>query len=201
MKQFVSQSPICWSWLSKLVMSTSIKIEDRSRHPLLMPAERQQALCFRRGSGVIARSDFCGRMWENRTLITVMNLSREALKVWHSCGLGKSSFWLPAPRPFIISTTIQCVEDAMIRNMRERDGEKKSETERYCVLSLWTESFAPLIKNTNHSNDYGKEYNNISDRCIWKPLGPQALPEKTIPSLINFLATRKHNSIFHLMEK
>lgn len=44
MKQFVSRSAICWSWLSKLVMSTSIKIENQSRRALLMPMELQQPL-------------------------------------------------------------------------------------------------------------------------------------------------------------
>lgn len=48
MKQFVSQSAICWSWLSKLVMSTLIKIEDQSSHPLLMPKELQQDLFLSR---------------------------------------------------------------------------------------------------------------------------------------------------------
>lgn len=44
MKLFVSQCTICWSWLSKLVMSTPIKIENQSSHPLLMPIELQRAL-------------------------------------------------------------------------------------------------------------------------------------------------------------
>lgn len=44
MKQFVSQSAICWSWLSKLVMSTSIKTEYQSSHPLLMPTVLRHAL-------------------------------------------------------------------------------------------------------------------------------------------------------------
>lgn len=48
MKQFVSQSAICWSWLSKLVMSTLIKIEHQSSHPLIMPKELQRDLFLSR---------------------------------------------------------------------------------------------------------------------------------------------------------
>lgn len=57
-------------------MSTSIKIGN---HPLAVPDE-----CVRGGR------EFHGRMWENRTLITVMNLAGELVKSWHSCGLSKS---------------------------------------------------------------------------------------------------------------
>lgn len=54
----------------------------------------------------------------NRTLITVMNLSRKLVKAWHSCGLSKNSFGLGAARPFIISGTMQRVVGSMIKNMR-----------------------------------------------------------------------------------
>lgn len=68
--------------------------------------------------GRLASGEFQGRMSGNRTLITVMNLSRELVKAWHSCGLSRNSFWLGAARPFIISGTMQRVVGSMIKNMR-----------------------------------------------------------------------------------
>ena len=60
-----------------------------------------------------------------------MNLSREVLKVWHSCGLSENSFWLSALWSFIIRGAIQCVVASMIRNMeREIWGHQR---ERVCV--------------------------------------------------------------------
>lgn len=79
---------------------------------------------------MIARRGFGGRMLENGTLITVMNLSGEVLKVWHSCGLSKNSFLLPAPWSFIIGGTIQRVVESMIRNIREKQS--IGERERAC---------------------------------------------------------------------
>lgn len=59
-----------------------------------MPQNNTQASASVGEAGMIAKQDFCGRMGENRTLITVMNLSGKAFKAWHLCGLGEEPFWL-----------------------------------------------------------------------------------------------------------
>lgn len=131
MKQFVSQSAICWSWLSKLLMSTSIKIENQSSRPLEAPAEMQQAL-FLLGVGSDCEEWL---LWEN---VGKQNFNYSNESFWRrywKCGIrvvfSKNSFWLPALRSFITSWTIQCVVERMIRHMEEaKEGFRRRREQR-----------------------------------------------------------------------
>lgn len=114
MKQFVSQRNL----LELIIQDGDVHLDKNRKRvePSTCNAKITTAwLRFCWDSGIIAR----GSTWENRTLITVMNLSGEVLRGWHSCGLSSSLFWLPAPWSFIISPTIQWVVEGLIRNMEK----------------------------------------------------------------------------------
>lgn len=99
-----------------------------------------------------------------------MNLSGEVLKMWHSCGLSQSSFWLPAPRSFIIGWTIQCVAESVVRDMKERELEFVSELQnRSCIWTLACDLLSGKYKYSSNILRTSKNIKSFLGQTFWSP--------------------------------
>lgn len=176
MKQFVSQSAICWSWLSKLVMSTSIKIENQSSHPLLLPIGLQRAL-------------FLLRIWNDRKEWLLWKNVRK--QNFNYCN---ESFWrgiesvafVWSRRELILASSAVVIHHQLNNTVcggeydKKHGREKASERgKRYCIVSVNTKEsqmftksvIISLITNTNYFNNSCNKYYNNSNHVYGSSKG------------------------------